>query len=135
MNSLLRFGFVPRSYDFGLLVLRVVFGFSLCILHGWGKVAHFGAMSTHFPDPVHIGSKLSLVFAILSDLVSSFLIAIGLATRWAALLIAINTMVAFALVHKFALSGPGNGELALLYFAWALTLLITGPGRYSVDRA
>ncbi len=135
MNTFLRLGFVPRNYDFGLLVLRVVFGFTLCILHGWSKIVHYSQMAAHFPDPVHIGSKLSLLFAILSDLICSLLVAVGLGTRWAALIIAINTGTAFALVHGFSLFGPHNGELALLFFGWALTLVITGPGRYSVDKA
>ncbi len=133
MNSFLRLGFIPRNYDVGLLVLRVVFGFTLCILHGWVKVMHFSAMASHFPDPLHVGAKFTLMFAILSDLICSLLVVIGLGTRWAALIIAINTGAAFVLVHKFALSGPHSGELPLLFCAWALAILIAGPGRYSVD--
>lgn len=133
MNKFVRLGFVPKHYDLGLLFMRVVFGFVLCILHGWPKVMRFSEMAAHFPDPLHIGSRYTLLFAILSDLLCSLLVAIGLATRWAALIIAINTAAAFILVHKMALFGPHNGELPLLFCAWAITLLITGPGRYSVD--
>jgi putative oxidoreductase len=135
MNSFVRLGFVPRNYDVALLALRVVFGFTLCIAHGWPKVMHFSAMTSHFPDPLHIGSRFTLMFAILSDLICSLLVVIGLGTRWAALIIAINTGAAFALVHKFALSGPHSGELPLLFCVWALAILIAGPGRYSVDGA
>jgi putative oxidoreductase len=133
MNKFVRLGFVPRHYDLGLLVLRLVFGFCLCVSHGWTKVMHFSDMAAHFPDPLHIGSKFTLMFAILSDLVCSVLVAVGLATRWAALIIAINTAAAFTFAHKFSLSGPHSGELALLFCAWALGILIMGPGRYSVD--
>ncbi len=133
MNSFVRLGFVPRHFDLGLLVLRVVFGFSLCILHGWTKVMHFSGMAAHFPDPLHIGPQFTLLFAILSDLICSLLVTIGLATRWAALIIAINTGAAFVLVHKFSLFGQHSGELALLFCGWALAILIMGPGRYSVD--
>ena len=134
VNSFFRLSFLPRHYDLGLLILRVAFGLSLCVLHGWGKVVHFSQMSGHFPDPIHIGPVLSLLFAILSDVICSLLVALGLAARWAALVIAINTGVAFSMVHHFALSGPGGGELAFLFFWWALTIFITGPGRYSFDR-
>ena len=135
MNKFMRLSFLPRHYDLGLLILRVGFGLSLCILHGWVKVVHFSQMAAHFPDPLHIGGRLTLLVAILSDVVCSLLIALGLAARWAALIVAINTGAAFVLVHKFALSGPHGGELALLFFIWALTILITGPGRFSLDGA
>ena len=133
MNKFVRLGFVPRHFDLGLLVLRLMFGFCLCVLHGWPKVMHFSDMASHFPDPLHIGSKFTLMFAILSDLICSVLVAIGLATRWAALIIAINTGAAFVVAHKFSLLGPHSGELALLFFGWAVAILIAGPGRYSVD--
>lgn len=133
MNKFVRLGFVPRHFDFGVLVLRVVFGLTLCVVHGWSKVVHFSDMAGHFPDPLHIGSKFTLLFAILSDLICSLLIVLGLGTRWAALIVAINTGAAFAIVHKFSLFGPHSGELALLFCTWALAILIFGPGRYSLD--
>lgn len=135
MNTFLRLGFVPKNYDVGLLTLRIVFGLTLCIVHGWSKIAHFSQMSSHFPDPFHTGPRSILLFAILSDVVCSLLVAVGLATRWAALIIAINTGAAFALVHQFSLFGPHSGELPLLFFGWALAILIMGPGRYSIDQA
>jgi putative oxidoreductase len=134
MNNFVRLGFLPRNYDLGLLVLRVIFGLTLCVVHGWVKVMHYSGMAAHFPDPLHIGSRFTLLFAILSDLVSSLLIVLGLATRWAALIVAINTAAAFVFVHQFALSGPHSGELPLLFFTWAVAILIMGPGRYSFDK-
>lgn len=134
MNTFVRLGFVPRNYDLGLLILRVVFGLTLCVVHGWAKVVHFSDMASHFPDPLHIGSQFTLLFAILSDLVSALLIALGLGTRWAALIVAINTGAAFVIVHKFALSGQHSGELPLLFCAWAVAILLMGPGRFSFDK-
>ena len=133
MNKFVRLGFVPQHYDSGLLILRLVFGLTLCVVHGWSKVVHYSDMAAHFPDPLHIGSRFTLLFAILSDLICSLLIALGIATRWAALIVAINTGAAFLLLHKMTLFGPHSGELALLFFGWALAILIMGPGRYSVD--
>jgi putative oxidoreductase len=135
MNSFVRLGFIPRHYDFGLLVLRVIFGLTLCAVHGWVKVVHFSSMAAHFPDPLHIGSRITLMFAVLSDLICSLLIVLGLATRWAALIVAVNTGSALFLVHRFALFGPHSGELALLFCSWAIAILIMGPGRYSLDGA
>ncbi|MBV8550838.1 MAG: DoxX family protein [Acidobacteriaceae bacterium] len=133
MNSFVRLGFLPSATDFALLVLRVWLGFALFLRHGWEKIHEFGAMSAHFPNPLHIGSVPSLAFALLSDGICSILVMIGFATRWATLIIMINTGVAFVLVHKMAFFGPHQGELPWIYFGWAFTLFLAGPGRYSFD--
>ena len=41
--------------------------------------------------------------------------------------------VAFVKAHQMALKGPGSGELAFLYLAGFLAILIAGAGRWSVD--
>jgi putative oxidoreductase len=134
MNRFLQLAFLPSSYDFALLVLRVWLGLDLFFRHGVEKITHFSQMSAHFPDPVHIGPRLSLVYALLSDGICSLLVVLGLATRFAALIIVINLSVAFTLVHHFATSGPRSGELPLVFLGGFLAVLIAGPGRYSVDR-
>jgi putative oxidoreductase len=97
------------------------------------KVTNFSQMAGHFPDPVHIGPVPSLVFAMLSDAICSLLIIFGLGTRLAALVVVINLVVAFSLVHKFSFFGPHNGELAFVYLGAYLTLIIAGGGRFSID--
>ena len=134
MNRFLQLAFLPSSYDFALLVLRVWLGLDLFFRHGVEKITHFSQMSAHFPDPVHIGPRLSLAYALLSDGICSLLVVLGLATRFAALIIVINLSVAFTLVHHFATSGPRSGELPLVFLGGFLAVLIAGPGRYSVDR-
>jgi putative oxidoreductase len=59
----------------------------------------------------------------------------GLVTRWSALVLAIDMGVAFIGIHKGALSGQGSGELAFMYLMGYVTLLLAGPGRFSVDKA
>ena len=41
--------------------------------------------------------------------------------------------VAFFVVHKAALAGPNNGELAFVYLGGFVTLIIAGAGRFSFD--
>lgn len=135
MNGFLQLGFLPRSYDAGLLVLRLWFGLSLFLNHGLSKLEHAPQMVNHFPNPLHIGSPASFAFGLLSDVVCSILIVIGFASRLAALGVLIILGVAFFLVHHVKFSGPGNGELPYLYAGAALVLLIAGPGRYSADRS
>ena len=134
MSRFLQLSFLPRSYDFALLVLRVWLGLDLFFRHGLEKLTHFSQMAAHFPDPIHIGSKPSLVYALIADAICSLLVVLGLATRLAALIIVINLVVVFTLVHHFALSGPRSGELPFILLGGFLAILIAGPGRYSVDR-
>lgn len=132
-NSFLELGFLPINHDLALLVLRIMMGVPLFLKHGLEKITNFSQMAAHFPDPVHIGPVPSLAFAMFSDAICSLLIILGLGTRLAALIVAINLVVAFSLVHRFAFFGPHNGELAFVYLGECLTLLIAGGGRFSLD--
>lgn len=114
----------------GLLILRVILGVSLFYHHGLERITHFSRMAGHFPNLVHfgshsVGSHVSLIFALASDGVCSLLVALGLATRAAALIVAINLTVVFFLVDP--------RELVLVYLAGFLTLIFAGPGRFSLD--
>jgi putative oxidoreductase len=134
MNSFVRLGFIPPGYDLGLLVLRICFGFSLFWCHGLSKITGYSRMAEHFANPLHIGMRTTLLLAIFAESVCALLVILGFATRWAALIIAIDVGSAFVFVHKFRLTGQGNGELAFLYLGVMLVLFISGAGRYSVDR-
>lgn len=131
--KLLQLDFLPRSTDAGLLVLRLWLGLSLLLLHGWAKLSNFSQLSGKFPDPLGIGSGASLTLAVFGEVVCSLLLVLGLFTRFAAVNLAITMSVAFFLVHKAALSGPSSGELAFIYLAGFVTLLVAGAGRFSLD--
>src|SRR5262245_53370582 len=120
--------------NLGLLVLRVWLGIALLLNHGWTKLAHFGEMSQQFPDLLHVGSSaVNLALAVFAEFVCSALLVVGLFTRFAALVLTINMAAAFFLAHKMALKGEHSGELAFIYLAGYVALLIAGPGRYSID--
>lgn len=133
MRGLLQRDSISRNYDLALLVLRVWAGLALFLRHGMEKLTHFSLMAAHFPDPIHIGPRPSLALALLSDGICSVLVILGIGTRWAALIIAINLSVAISLVHKFALSGPRSGELPLVFLGIFIALVIAGGGRFSID--
>lgn len=119
----------------GLLALRLFIAFPLFLKHGTEKLFRFPMMAQHFPNPLHIGVIPSLLFATLSDGICTLLLIVGLATRWAALIIFVNLFVALAFVHHFQVFGPqgDHGELILLYLGATFTLFFTGPGKYSMD--
>ncbi len=117
--------------DAGLLLLRVVFGLTLAFGHGLAKlpppaafVEGVGAMG--FPLPGAFAWA-----AALAEFGGGLLLALGLLTRPAAALVAVTLLVA-AFVSG-AGQPFGERELALLYLAAALALLLTGSGRFGLD--
>ena len=85
-------------------------------------------------DTVQLGFPLPVVFAALaalSQFVGGWLLAIGACTRIAAFLVA-STMVT-ALVFNLQSGGP-DAQLAGLYALVTGTFVLTGGGRWSVDR-
>jgi putative oxidoreductase len=133
VSRLLTLKFIPFWPDLGLLVLRLWFGGLLLLLHGWTKISMYGVMSQRFADPFGIGSPASLGLSIFAEAICAALIAVGLFTRFAAVVCIINMTTAFVVVHRAALKGPHNGELAFMYLGAFIVLLLAGPGRFSID--
>lgn len=133
MRKVLALSFVPTSVDLALLLLRLWFGLSLLVLHGWPKLMGFSAMAGGFPDPLGVGSRVSLMLALIGEVLCSALIVLGLFTRAAAAGAAITMGVAFAIIHQMTLRGENNGELAYAYFGVFLALFLAGAGRFSMD--
>lgn len=137
MKSLIRFfqlNFLPRSVDLALLVLRLWLGATMLLNHGRGKLMGFSQMADKFSDPIGLGPTVSLVLAIFAEVVCAALVAVGLFTRFAALVLVILMSVAFFSAHGGALSGPRSGELAFIFLAGFLTIFLAGAGRFSIDR-
>ena len=114
-----------------LLIVRVVFGVML-MNHGIDKWANYQELSAVFPDPLGIGSPLSLGLAIFGELACSMAFIIGF-LYWLAMIPMIFTMcVAFFIVHAddpFAVK-----ELAFVYLVVFVLMYIVGPGKFAVDR-
>jgi putative oxidoreductase len=117
--------------DLGLLLLRLGFGLTLAFGHGLGKALALGkfikSVTRHgFPLP-----EVTAPLAMLSELAGGLLLALGLYTRPAACFV-IATMLGAAFV---AHGGDpfSKKEPALAYALVALVLLVTGPGRHSLD--
>ncbi len=134
-KRLLLFKFFRVKTDCGLLVLRLIAGLTLFFQHGAEKLFGFSHMAAHFPDPLHIGVIPSLLFATLSDAICSLLLVLGLAARWAALIIFINIFVVWSVVEHFRLAGSPGGhvDVILLFLGASLALFLAGPGKYSLD--
>ncbi|MEN3038419.1 MAG: DoxX family protein [Candidatus Kryptonium sp.] len=126
--------------DISLLIIRVILGV-IFIAHGYPKLFVFGVPGfAKFLSG--LGVPLPEIFAVivaLVEFVGGIVLILGIFSRWAGLLIAINMIVATLLVKvKVGLIAPmdkpGTGaELDLALFACALTILVFGPGSISIE--
>ncbi len=114
----------------GLLVLRVGIG-CFMLVHGLQKLSGFNQMVDKFPDPIGMGSQLSLISAIGAEVGCSLLLIVGLATRLAALPLAFTMLIAHFVVH--ATDAWQVKELPAIYLLVYVVILLTGPGRFSLD--
>lgn len=121
---------MKRSMDFALLLFRILIA-SLMLYHGLMKLLNYETLKNAFPDPVGLGSNVSLILILFAEIGCSILIIAGLLTRLAAIPIIVGMAVAAFVVHAgdpFAAK-----ELALLNLGLFTVLLIAGAGSFSVD--
>lgn len=132
----------------GILALRLGFGLLMLIGHGLPKLRNFQAILDNpkrdFPTPDFfplnwMSEAVSLGAAVTTEVGASLLIILGLSTRWAAFFLGFTMVVAAFAVLADAVwfYVPGSAapfkELALLYLMAMMALILTGPGRFSLD--
>lgn len=126
----------PRATDLVLLMARVLLGV-VFIAHGWQKIGQngltatqqaFAGMGAPLPD-------VSAVVAAVVELVGGALLVTGLLTPLAGILLALNMLGAYLIVHAGAsvFVTDGGWELVGVLGVASLVLAVTGPGRFSVD--
>lgn len=115
----------------GLLLLRVGVAGVMLYGHGLPKLLKWGELYDRFSDPIGIGSMPTLALVVAAEVICSVLVALGLFSRVALIPLVIDMVVAFFVVHDGA--AFQQRELALLFLIPFVTLLVTGPGWYSLD--
>lgn len=124
--------FLARFGDHAYALLRLVAGLMFAA-HGAQKV--FGVLGGTVP---RLGSQIWIGGVI--ELVCGIAIAVGLMTRWAALLAAGTMAVAYVQFHwklqggLAALPIVNKGEMAALYALLFLYVACRGGGRWSVGK-
>jgi putative oxidoreductase len=118
--------------DFSLLVLRVVFGGLMIFNHAMPKFEKLGKPPIKFPDPLGVGSDISLYLTLFSEGLCSVFFVLGLFSRWVSLPLLFTMGIAAFYVH---LSDPIDvKEASLTYLASYLIILAFGPGKFSLDK-
>jgi putative oxidoreductase len=124
--------------DTGKLVLRVALAI-LLLFHGYGKLTGgIGFVATMLAKAGLPAALGYLVYV--GEVIAPLMILAGIFTRPAALVVAINMIVAVLLVHTsqfFTLDKTGGWALELqgMYFFAAVAVALLGAGRYSVGGA
>lgn len=123
------------STDLGKLVLRVTIG-GLILMHGIAKLG--GSIGWIADMLAKSGLPSVLSYGVyLGEVVAPVLLIIGLWTRPAALVVAINMLFAIGMVHMHELGsitkmGAWAIETQALFLFGAIAVALLGAGRFSV---
>src|SRR3712207_2186784 len=93
----------PSTQAWGLTVLRIVTGI-IFVMHGWQKIAMFGlAGFTGFLTELGVPAPgIAAVIVIAVEVVGGLALILGLGTRWVAIPLALDMLVALLTVHLAA---------------------------------
>ena len=117
----------------GLLILRISIGIML-IHHGYEKLANIDNFADAFVRPLNLPFPIVLSYlAAFSEIMGSWLLITGLATRLGGLLIVGTASV--GIYHALMTSGFNIYllELLVLYAGGALCVTLNGGGTFTID--
>lgn len=121
----------------GLTLLRVVVGF-VFLMHGWQKLFEMGVgnVGQFFGSLGIPAAALAAVVVSLVEFVGGAALILGVGTRVAGVLLALDMLGAMVFLHhKNGFWAANNGvELVLTLAAAALCLALAGPGAFALDR-
>jgi len=130
MKKLFSAGYNADAFNIALLILRLGSGI-LMASHGYDKLIQYNEMKVKFMSFIGLSPAITLGLVIFAELVCAILVAIGLFTRLACIPLIILLCVALFQVHNADFFG--EGQVAVLYLVIYVTLLFTGPGKFSID--
>jgi putative oxidoreductase len=116
---------------------------SIFLMSGFGKLADFGGTTAYIAAKGLTFPALGTALAIVIELGAGLLVLVGWKARWAALAIAIFSVVAAMFFHAYWAEADAAARMGNFVNFWKnisiaggfLLVYAFGPGRYSVDRA
>ncbi|MGV3658458.1 MAG: DoxX family protein [Chitinophagaceae bacterium] len=125
---------LKSNRDMGPLLLRIFIGTRLLYgvvdnIASWEKMQEFASFLKTYDFPFPIFSAIVSVYA---QAIAGLLLIIGYKTRWAALTMVVNFLIAFFMVHWGQPYDQLTSVLSMLFIS--VLFLFTGAGKYSIDR-
>jgi putative oxidoreductase len=116
--------------QYGPLPIRILAGISF-IAHGLPKLFDIAGTEDFFANMVGLPAAMALPIGLL-EVIGGIALLVGVLTRIASILFIIE-MIGSTIVAKLSRGFVGGYELDLLLMAISISLLLTGPGRISVE--
>ncbi|ACC73032.1 DoxX family protein [Paraburkholderia phymatum] len=133
--------FIEQRKDALLLAARVLL-VVLFVLFGWTKITGFAGTEQYMASTGAPVPAVAAVIAIVMELLVGIAIAVGFKTRALALLLALYTLATAFIGHHFWTQTGMEQYINMINFyknisiiGGLLLLFVTGPGKYSIDRA
>ncbi|MFM9986832.1 MAG: DoxX family protein [Flavobacteriales bacterium] len=117
--------------DLASLFLRLTFGISMLIFHGYTKLMRWDEISVEFAQPFGLPDYWAAALTVFAEFFCCIFIALGLFTRFAAIPIIICMAVAAFKIHA---GDPWEDKEASLGYMMAfVAVFLLGSGKYSID--
>ncbi|HEX2408960.1 MAG TPA: DoxX family protein [Nitrososphaeraceae archaeon] len=117
-------------FNYAPLPLRIIAGIGF-MMHGLPKLLDIPGTQNSFTT-MGLPPDLAIIIGLL-EFIGGLAILLGILTRIAAGLLAID-MIGAILSVKLSKGFIGGYELDLLYLAIMISLMITGPGSFSIEK-
>ena len=141
MKKLLSTTIEPIHLSFGLLLIRIIIGVVMAF-YGYEKLIHFNEMATSdfwSKNVSFLGmtGKFPLALTVFAEFFCSLFLIFGLFTRLSLIPLLICMGYIIVAIAQFSVIYKGDNGIevntAFVYFIIYLALLLTGPGKYSID--
>ncbi len=133
LKGLFSSGTTVSNVDLVSLILRLAAGSFMIYGHGASKFSKFFSdEAIEFIDPFGISATATLGLVIFAEVICSLLVILGLMTRYALIPLILTMLYAVFVAHG---DDPfRQKEMGLLYLVIFISLMLLGPGKYSIDR-
>ncbi len=134
-------GFATKSADVLILLGRIMLAW-LFVGVAYGTIINFAGSLSYFTSLKLPAPALFTWVALVLELVMSVGLILGIGTRYAAILIFVFVVVTTAIAHRYWEYPAGPQQIGqynnflknISIMGGALTIFVTGAGRFSLDR-